>query len=72
MSMPFRRNVVVPIWFAIFALVAFFLPPANSGLSIFLLVLGIAVPTITLALWRDPPLQLARTVARRTGSSHTT
>jgi hypothetical protein len=46
MSMHRRRNVIVPLWFAIFALAAFFLPRGTYGWSLFLLVLGLTVPAM--------------------------
>ena len=57
MSMHFSRNVIIPSWFAIFALAAFVVPPFNFGFSLFMLVMGLAVPTIVYMLWQDPALE---------------
>ena len=60
MSMPCSRNVIIPLWFAAFALAAFVLPPAPVGWSLFLLGLGLAVPAMVYVLWHDPPFQRSR------------
>ena len=72
MSMHGRRNVIIPLWFAIFALAAFFLPRGTYGWSLFLLALGLTVPAMVYVLWQDPPLQRVSTGRRRTGSQRPT
>ena len=56
MSMHGRRNVIIPLWFAIFALAAFFLPSGAFGWSLFLLVLGLTVPEWFTRCGRTPRL----------------
>jgi hypothetical protein len=59
MSMHFSRNVVIRLWFALFALfalAAFFVTPFPFVFSLFLLVLGLAVPMMVYVLWHDPPV----------------
>jgi len=68
MSMPCSRNVIIPLWFATFAIAAFVLPPATAGWSLFLLVLGLTVPAMVYVVWQDPPLQRAATGQPRTDS----
>ena len=72
MSMHCRRNVIIPVWFAIFALAAFVLPRGTYGWSLFLLVLGLTVPAMVYVLWQDPPLQRVSTGRQRTDSQRTT
>ncbi len=74
MSMHCRRNVIIPLWFAIFALAAVFLPWGTYGWSLFLLVLGLTVPAMVYMQRQDPPLQLQRvgTGRQRTDSQRTT
>ena len=72
MSMPCSRNVIIPLWFATFALAALVLPPATMGWSFFLLGLGLTVPAMVYVLWRDPPLQRVSTERQRTDSHRTT
>ena len=57
MSMYFSRNVVIPVWFAIFALATLFVLPSTFVFSLFLLVIGLAVPTIAYMLWPAPAFQ---------------
>ena len=72
MSTPSSRNVIIPLWFATFALAVFVLPPATVGWSLFVLGLGLAVPAMVYVLWRDPPLQQVSTERQRTDSQRTT
>ena len=72
MSMHGRRNVIIALWFATFALAAFFLPRGTYGWSLFLLALGLTVPDMVYALWQDPPLQRVGTGRQRTDSRRTT
>ena len=72
MSKHDRRNVIIPLWFAIFALAACFLPRGTYGWSLFVLVLGLTVPAMVYTLWQDPPLQRVGTGRQRTDSRRTT
>jgi hypothetical protein len=72
MSMPCSRNVIIPLWFATFALAAFVLPPAAVGWSLFWLGLALTVPAMVYVLWRDPPLQRVTAVRQRIDSQRTT
>lgn len=56
MAMQFSRNLVIPVWFAVFALVTIFAPPFDFFPSVFLLVMGLVVPAMAYLLWQDPPL----------------
>lgn len=55
MAIRFSRNVVIPIWFAFFALVTFFAPPSDFFASVLMLIVALAVPALTYVLWHDPP-----------------
>ena len=57
MSIYVSRNVVIPIWFVIFAIGLFVVPSPNFVFSMFLVVMGLAVPTIAFMLWPTPVLQ---------------
>ena len=59
MSMPFSRNVVISVWFAVFAIAMILAPAVNFVFSLFLLVLGLAVPMMVYVLWHDPPVAVA-------------
>jgi hypothetical protein len=72
MSMLCSRNVMIPLWFAIFALAAFFLPSGTFAWSLFVLLLGVTVPAMIYLLWQDPPLQRVATDRQRTDSQRTT
>jgi hypothetical protein len=69
--MPCSRNVIIPLWFATFALAVFVLPLATVGGSLFVLGLGLAVPVMIYVLWRDPSLQPVSTERQRTDSQRT-
>jgi hypothetical protein len=56
MSMHFSRNLVIPVWFAVFALFTTVAPPFDLFYSVFLVIVGLAVPTIAFMLWHDPPV----------------
>ena len=71
MSMPCSRNLIIPLWFVVFALAAFVLPAGAASSSLLLLVLGLTVPAMVYVLWQDPPLQRSRG-RRRTDSQRTT
>ena len=66
------RNVIVPVWFATFAIAAFALPAGTFGWSLFLLVLGLTVPAMVYALWPDPSPQPVSAGRRRTDAQRTT
>jgi hypothetical protein len=72
MSMQRRRNVIVPVWFAMFAIAAFALPSGTFGWSLFLLVLGLTVPAMVYALWQDPSPQRVSVGRQRTDAQRTT
>ena len=72
MSMLCSRNVIIPLWFALFALAAFVLPRGTGGGSLFLLVLGLSVPAMVYVVWQVPPLQPVVTGRQRTESQRTT
>jgi hypothetical protein len=55
----FSRSAVIPVWFAIFVLFTIVGSPFNLFVWVFLLTAGLAVPTIVLMLWHDPPLPVA-------------
>jgi hypothetical protein len=59
MSMQFSRNVVIPVWFVVFAMAAILAPTLNYVFSLFLIVLGLAVPAMIYMLWHDPPVPVA-------------
>ena len=59
MSIAFSRNVVIPVWFAVFALFTIVGPPLTPFVSVFLITAGLVVPAIALVLWHDPPLPVA-------------
>jgi hypothetical protein len=56
MPMQFSRNVVISVWFAVFAIATSLAPTVNFVFSLFLLVLGLAVPMMVYLLWHDPPV----------------
>ena len=56
MSMQFSRNVVISVWFAVFVIATILAPTVNFVFSLFLLVLGLAVPMMVYVLWHDPPV----------------
>jgi hypothetical protein len=55
MPMRLSRNVVISVWFAVFAIATILAPTVNVVFSLFLLVLGLAVPTMVYLLWHDAP-----------------
>jgi hypothetical protein len=59
MALHFSRNVVIPVWFAVFALITLLGPSQSLFVSVVLIALGLAVPAMALVLWHDPPLPLA-------------
>jgi hypothetical protein len=56
MPMQFSRNVVISIWFAVFAIATILAPTVNFVFSLFLLALGLAVPMMVYVLWHDAPV----------------
>ena len=72
MSMPDPRNVIIPLWFAISALAAFWLPRGTFGWSLLVLALGLTVPAMVYVLLRDPPLQRVRAARPRTEAQRPT
>jgi hypothetical protein len=64
--------VIIPLWFATFALAAFVLPPATAGWSLFWLALGLTVPAMVYVLWRDQPLEPVSTAQQRTDAQRRT
>jgi hypothetical protein len=50
------RNVVLSLWFAVFAMTTFLVPPANVVFLLFWLVLGLALPLMVYLLWHDIPV----------------
>ena len=54
--MQFSRNVVISVWFAVFVIATILAPTVNFVFSLFLLVLGLAVPMMVYVLWHDPPV----------------
>jgi hypothetical protein len=72
MAMHFSRNVIIPLWFATFALVAFLMPRSAFGWSLLLLALGLTVPVMVYVVWQDRPLQRVSTVRPRTDAQRTT
>jgi hypothetical protein len=56
MPMQFSRNVIISVWFAVFAMATILAPTVNFVFSLFLLVLGLAVPVMVYVLWHDPPV----------------
>jgi hypothetical protein len=56
MPMRFSRNVVIAVWFAVFAIATSLAPTVNVVFSLCLLVLGLAVPMMVYVLWHDPPV----------------
>ena len=65
MSMPFSRNAVISVWFAVFAIATSLAPTVNFVFSLFWLVLGLAVPMMVYVLWHAPPVAVGL-VAQRT------
>jgi hypothetical protein len=64
--MRLSRNVVISIWFAVFVLAAILAPTVNAVFSLFLLVLGLAVPMMVYVLWHDSPVTARLGAARST------
>ena len=56
MRMLLSRNVVISIWFAVFAITTILAPPVNFVFSLFLLALGLTVPMMVYVLWHDAPV----------------
>ncbi len=59
MPMQLNRNVVISIWFSVFVLATILAPTVNFVFSLFLLVLGLAVPMMVYVLWHDPPVAVS-------------
>ena len=59
MSVPFGRSVVIPASFIACAIAVTFAPAASLSFSLFLVVLGVAVPTMVSLLWHEPPVAVA-------------
>ena len=59
MALHVSRNVVIPVWFTVFALITLLGPSQSLVVSVLLIGLGLAVPAMALVLWRDRPLPLA-------------
>ena len=59
MSMQFRRNVVISVSFAVFAIAMSLVPAVNVVSSLFLLVLGLTIPVMVYVLWHDSPVTVA-------------
>ena len=57
MSMRLDRNAVISLWVGTVALVAAFAPSFNLVFSLFMLAMGLAIPTIAYVLWPIPPLE---------------
>ena len=57
MSMRLDRNAVISLWVGTLALVAAFAPSFNLVFSLFMLAMGLAIPTIAYLLWPPPPLE---------------
>ena len=55
MPLPFSRKVVIPVWFAVFA-ISILVPTVNVFFPLFLLVMGFAVPMMVYVLWHDRPV----------------
>ena len=56
MSLPFSRNVVIPVSFVAFAIALFLAPAVNVVFSLFLLAMGLALSTMVYVLWPEPPV----------------
>jgi hypothetical protein len=73
MPMQFSRNVVISVWFAVFAIATILAPTANFVFSLFLLLLGLAVPVMVYVLWHDPPVAVGLAAqSTDTGRRHAT
>jgi hypothetical protein len=57
MSMRLDRNAVISLWLGTLALVAAFAPSFNLVFSLFMLAMGLAIPTIAYLLWPIPRLE---------------
>jgi hypothetical protein len=54
MPMKLSRNVVMSVWFAVFAIATILASAVSSVFSLFFLVLGLAVPMMVYVLWHAP------------------
>ena len=59
MSLPFSRNVVIPVSFVALAIAMFFAPAVNVVFSLFLLSMGLALFTMVYVLWHEEPVAVA-------------
>jgi hypothetical protein len=66
--MPCSPNVIIPLWFALFALGAAVLPHGPVFGSLFLLALGLTVPAMVYVVWQDPPRRPVMARQRGTAS----
>ena len=68
MSMLFNRTAIVPVWFVVFGLFAWFALPMTFGTGVLLLMVGIVSPAIVLTLWREPAPTVAEVLHHVHGS----
>ena len=54
MSMLFNRTVILPVWFVVFGLFAWFGPSMTFATGVLLLMVGVVPPAIMLTLWKEP------------------
>jgi hypothetical protein len=60
MSMYISRTWIIPVWVAVFGLLAAFGSPITASMGVLLLIAGIVIPSIMLILWQEPTPTVAQ------------
>ena len=66
----FSLKTLISVWLAAFALIVVFLSPMTFATGLLLFMVGLAVPAVTIVLWKDQPPTVAEVLHRVERSGH--